>query len=154
MTRRPTFGTKAIAALRIEFKNAPPCGCDAQPSRAEIAQLAANFAAIGERAQALADALAEPQGPLALDAAEKAIRWLSRGREHTPPLVKFRDGGSQYTLKDPDSIYIARGQSDRDTVRSVGHETEHWRCPWDASEAPANAAGDYVMRRYFQSWSD
>lgn len=114
---------------------------------------------IWERTQALVRDLetgrGDPNYGLALDVAEKSVRWLTGGRRQKPPLVRFFpfDGkrAGYFQPLQPDSIYVSTGLTEEQCIRTVAHETEHWLSPWDPDEGPPRVAGDWVLQRYQES---
>jgi hypothetical protein len=131
----------------------------AKSARAAAAEAAKQEGlAIFRRNQAFLDALREPQGRLALDVCEKAVRWISRGTVQTPPLVHFFDlaeyNGTKvgfFDPSDPGSIHVARGMSDEDLVETVCHEVSHFLNPHDPGEEIARVDGRYTARAYLES---
>jgi hypothetical protein len=149
----------AIPHAQVTAVKCDHCGkaTHSDPAVGREAQRFAQTVKKFERTLARADTLGEPQGALALDVAEKAVRWLSNGREHEPPVVKFFDydgvRGGYWDPGEPEAIYISRGLSDEELVRAVGHELSHWRNPTDFGEMLAELEAESVLRRYYQSFT-
>ena len=150
LTRQDVF----LKGLGIEFKAAPCCRSCASPlpDPKEVAQLAADI----RRTLARAAALREPRGALVLDVAEKAVRWLTNGREQRAPLVKFFDADGErlgsFDPATPDTIYVCRGLSDVELIRTIGHEVSHFISPWDRTEPIAVLDGERVLNRYLAAF--
>jgi hypothetical protein len=141
-----------VEALDLAFKNAPdaPCGCD---SCATLSQPDP----VGLKESLRAAALQERRGALAMDAVEKFTRWLSGGRVQEPPMPKFCDPDGKrlgyFTPRDPETIYVARGQTDEELLRTLGHEISHFLqyklTPWlPDNEHIACTEGEHVLRQY------
>jgi len=134
----------------LAIKAAPPA-----VDRAELEHLVKQARRSVERRRAWDAALQEPLGPLALDIAEKATRWLSEGRVQEPPMVKFFDPDGErsgyYSPRDPDAIYVARGLSVKELVLVVGHEVSHLLRWPDRGEDVARVEERMVYVRYFEN---
>lgn len=141
------LGSCGPACRTLSTKCAGNCGCG---TRALDAIVDAHH-----RRAADAAATREPLGALALDVAEKAVRWLTGGREQARPLVKFYDPDNEragyYTLRDPHAVQVARGLGLHQLVEVVAHEVSHYLRPWDPTELVAEAEGQLVARRYLES---
>lgn len=149
-----TLGAGGRQTRTVSVKGS--CGCSDRsklPDPAEVAQLAADI----RRTLARAEALREPRGALALDIAEKATRWLTGGRVQRPPSVKFFDYDPNerqlgfYDPGTPDVIYVCRGLSDTQLIRTIGHEVSHHLSPLDCGEAIAVLDGERVLTRHLAS---
>jgi hypothetical protein len=97
----------------------------------------------------------ERHGSLVLDAADCAIRWMSDGREQTPPMVKFFSEDSRragyWNPRTPNVIWSKRGMSAEQVVKTVFHEVSHFRRPWDRNEGMAELEEKLFSRRHFES---
>jgi hypothetical protein len=150
----------AGAGTRTVSAKSASCGCgggsSTHPTAAAVELVMADVKRTNARLQAMQAALAEPHGALALDIAERAVRWMTNGREHEPPVVKFFDFDAErsgyYTPADPDSIYISRGLSDIEVIRTTAHETAHWLRPWDSGEAVPRIEAQHVLNRYLATF--
>jgi hypothetical protein len=139
-----SVGTGTIAAKTATQLD--PAEVDAVVKRSEklLARIEADDAA---RSEGL-------RGVVARDAAQRAVEWLTGGRQHDPPLVKFFDDDGKragyFDPADSDSIYISRALKLDAIPRVVGHETSHWLSPWDATESEYNkTCGRIVHEQYW-----
>jgi hypothetical protein len=123
----------------------------------DSAELRADVAACHRR-QAELEARKERLGSLCLDVCEKSTRWLSDGRVQDPPGLGFFDSDGRRTGYYRDgTVYVARGLSADEAIRTCAHEISHhlqkMLSPWSPdSEEIARIDEEAVFRRYAESF--
>ena len=143
------------------------CSC-APKQKADPAAMKESLA-LYERNAALLEALREPYGAIAVDAAETITRWSTLGRldrnrnQHPPPVVRFfsdhelkqeqRDGRTGYfDPSRPNEIHVRRGLSLKETILVIAHEIFHYTHPWERDgEDRARINEKYLGGRYLEN---
>jgi hypothetical protein len=110
------------------------------------------------RTEALAAVLKEKNGPIAIDCAGTAVRWITGGIRQDTPVVHFFDASEfdykrmgYYKPSEPDAIYVARGLSVEELCATICHECSHLVDGPSSSEFTARIDEKYHSARYLES---